>query len=50
MGLDFTGWYTVVVGFEDTGNTVVRFRLDYRPVSRRQRQLRRAGYICRSEI
>lgn len=28
-GLDFTGWYTVVVGFEDTGNTVVRFRLDY---------------------
>ena len=28
-GLDFTGWYTVVVGFEATGNTIVRFRLDY---------------------
>jgi hypothetical protein len=28
-GVDFTGWYTVVVGFEDAGNTVVRFRLDY---------------------
>ena len=28
-GLDVTGWYTVVIGFEEAGNTVVRFRLDY---------------------
>jgi hypothetical protein len=28
-GLDFTGWYTVIVGFEGAGNTVVRFRMDY---------------------
>lgn len=27
--LPWTGWYTVVVAFEDVGNTVVRFRLDY---------------------
>jgi hypothetical protein len=27
--IEWTGWYTVIVGFEDVGNTVVRFRLDY---------------------
>ena len=27
--LQWTGWYTIIVGFEDIGNTVVRFRLDY---------------------
>ena len=27
--LPWTGWYTVIVGFEGAGNTVVRARLDY---------------------
>jgi hypothetical protein len=27
--LPWTGWYTVIVGYEDVGNAVVRFRLDY---------------------